>query len=118
MSLLNSLKSTAHPVKSPPLSLEKLRTRIQEWAAGKSLNRCQAPATTPGWMLANREPKSVPGTWCDGAQIGARLDASKPGAQIGASKEDGDARPRRAMLRRADARPRRAMLRRWLASCA
>ena len=69
--------------------------------------------------------KSVPGTWCD-----ARLDASKPEAQIGASKEDGDARPRRAMLRRddarprramlrrADARPRRAMLRRWLASCA
>ena len=70
-------------------------------------------------------PKSVPGTWCD-----ARSDASKPGSQIGASKEDGDARPRRAMLRRddarprramlrrADARPRRAMLRRWLASCA
>ena len=57
--------------------------------------------------------KSVPGTWCD-----ARLDASKPEAQIGASKEDGDARPRRAMLRRDDARPRRAMLRRWLASCA
>ncbi len=79
MSLLNSLKSTAHPVKSPPLSLEKLRTRIQEWAAGKSLNRCQAPGTMPGWMLANREPKSVPGTWCD-----ARLDASKSGAQIGA----------------------------------
>jgi hypothetical protein len=37
MSLLNSLKSTAHPVKSPPLSLEKLRTRIQEWAAGNKL---------------------------------------------------------------------------------
>ena len=67
----------------------------------------------------------MPGTWCN-----ARLDASKPEAQIGASKEDGDARPRRAMLRRddarprramlrrADARPRRAMLRRWLASCA
>ena len=37
MSLLNSLKSTAHPVKSPPLSLEKLRTRIQERAAGNKL---------------------------------------------------------------------------------
>ena len=37
MSLLNSLKSTAHPVKFPPLSLEKLRTRILEWAAGNKL---------------------------------------------------------------------------------
>ncbi len=96
------------------------------------LNRCQAPGATPGRMLANREPKSVPGTRCDarsdaskpgaksvpGTWCDARLDASKPEAQIGASKEDGDARPRRAMLRRADARPRRAMLRRWLASCA
>ena len=104
---------------------------------GASPNRCQAPGATPGRMLANRElnrcePKSVPGTWCNarldaskagaksvpGTWCDARSDASKPEAQIGTSKEDGDARPRRAMLRRADARPRRAMLRRWLASCA
>ncbi len=45
----------------------------------RSPNRCQAPGATPGWMLANREPKSVPGTSCD-----ARSDASKPGSQIGA----------------------------------
>ena len=37
MSLLNSLKSTAHPVKYPPLSLEKLRKRIQN---GRQVTSC------------------------------------------------------------------------------
>lgn len=41
MSLLRSLKSSAHPVKSPPLSPEKLRKRIQDWAASNKL-RLQA----------------------------------------------------------------------------
>ena len=65
----------------------------------------RSDASKPG--AKSVRANSVPGTWYD-----ARLDASKPEAQIGASKEDGDARPRRAMLRRDDARPRRAMLRR------
>ena len=38
-------------------------------------SRCQAPGAAPGRMLANRVPKSVPGTRC-----GARPDASKKGA--------------------------------------
>ena len=37
-------------------------------------HRCQAPGAEPGRMLANREPKSVPGTRC-----GARSDASNQG---------------------------------------
>jgi hypothetical protein len=41
--------------------------------------RRQALGAVPGRMLANRGPKSVPGTRC-----GARSDASKQGAQIGA----------------------------------
>ena len=47
--------------------------------ANRGPNRCQAPGATPGRMLANREPKSVPGTRCE-----ARSNASKQGAQIGA----------------------------------
>ncbi len=42
-------------------------------------NRCHAPGAAPGRMLANRLPKSVPGT-----RRGARSDASKQTAQIGA----------------------------------
>ena len=41
--------------------------------ANRSPNRCQAPGGEPGRMLANRCPKSVPGT-----RWGARVDC-RPG---------------------------------------
>ena len=47
--------------------------------ANRRPNRCQAPSAEPSRMLANRPLKSVPGTRC-----GAKSDASKQAAQIGA----------------------------------
>ena len=76
-------------------------------------NRCQAPGSAPGQMLANRRPKPVPGTRGDarsdtskqtGRQIGARsVPVTRHGARSDASKQGAKSVPGTRCGARSDA---------------